>query len=302
MLTYYLEYIGQLEGEIAAKAQEADDLKAENDALKAENTRLTDLTRMLLSSSAFSSFLNDLSTNPTSIASAITPAPAASAPGQQLSQNIRKDANPHQRQLQVHAQSSAQVGMTLVPDTAVDFSVFDPTNAVWGAGMDYDFSNTQVFALLELPEGPVMDNVDIGLLSGKSSNTKGSYSNGELKEDTPIIERMPVTLKKTEDFHDTSDVSQEDELDASNPAFALFIDYPAPITSPHSHTVCTESDYRFFGTIEPEKAFARLDLIVNEECPSENGVVASAVMARFERLCSEVEAVSQRIAALISHL
>ena len=298
----FLEYIGQLEGEIAAKAQEADDLKAENEALKAENTRLTDLTRMLLSSSAFSSFLNDLSANPASIAPATIPAPAASAPAQQQSQTIRKDANPHQRQLQTHTQSSAQVGMTLIPDTTMDFSVFDPTNTVWGVNMDLGFSNAQVFAVMELPEGPLMDNVDVGLLSGKSSNTIGSYSNGESKEDAPIIERMPAASEKIEDFPEISNVPREDELDASNPAFALFVNYPASTTSSTSHNVRTESDYSIFGDIQPEKAFARLDLVVNDEVPSENGVVSSAVMARFERLCSETEAVSRRIAALTAHL
>lgn len=295
------EYIGQLEGEIATKAQEADDLKAENEALKAENTRLTDLTRMLLSSSAFSSFLNDLSTNPTSIAPATTPASAASTLGHQQPPTIHKDANPHQRQLQPLSQSSAQVGMTLIPDTTMDFSVFDPTNTTWGANMDFGFSNTQVFAVTELPEGPTIDNVDIGLLSGKSSNTIGSYSIGESKEDAPTIERMPALSTEFEITYERSDVSQEHELDAANPAFALFVDYPTSTTS-SSDILRTEPDYSIFGGIQPAKAFARLDLIVNEEVPAEYGVVSAAVMARFERLCSETEAVSQRIAALTAHL
>src|SRR5437763_10380591 len=89
-LTNYLEYIGQLEGEVAAKAQEASDLRAQNRQLIEENTRLTDLTRMLLSSQAFSSFLNELSLNG-------IPAPAtAAASSQPQPQPTKKDVNPHQ--------------------------------------------------------------------------------------------------------------------------------------------------------------------------------------------------------------
>lgn len=300
-----LEYIGQLEGEIATKVQDADELKAENEALKAENTRLTDLTRMLLSSPAFSSFLNDLSSTGNGIPA---PAPAAtlarpSSSGTQQSQPLRKDANPHQRQLQNQSQSRTQVGMTLVPDNSMDFSVFDPANNAWGGNVDFGFNNAQVFSVTELPEGPPMDSINIGILSGKSSNIVGPYSSDEAKDDAPIIERMPASPPKR-DTTIASDVICEDiELDASNPAFALFVDYPASaLKSYTSESVSVEPEYRVFGGIDPEKAFARLDLVVHDEDPDNEGVVSSAVMARFERLCSETEAALLRVAVLTAHL
>merc|ERR1712230_262179 len=58
------EYIGQLEGEIAVKVNENTDLRNQNRALMEENTRLSDLTRMLLSSPSFSGFLDTLASNP----------------------------------------------------------------------------------------------------------------------------------------------------------------------------------------------------------------------------------------------
>jgi hypothetical protein len=291
------EYIGQLEGEISGKAQEADDLRAENEALKAENTRLTDLTRMLLSSAAFSSFLNDLSgTNPmTTLPSTTNAAPAPSSAPQQ-SRPVRKDPNPYQRQLQTQPHNGTQVGMTLVPDAPLNFSAFSATNNTWNDTMDFGFNNTRVFAVTELPQGPAVDSVDVDILSGKSS----SYSP---KEDMPTPERMPVVSTETEAVIECEEI----ELDASNPAFALFIDYASEPTSSTSKpetssTTPSETNYQVFGSIAPEKALARIDLVVNENDSSEDGVVSSAVMDRFRRLCSEAEAASSRLAAITSHL
>ncbi|KAI5306368.1 hypothetical protein KEM56_001205 [Ascosphaera pollenicola] len=58
------EYIGQLEGEVAAKTNEANDLRLQNRVLAEENARLNELTSMLLSSPQFSSFLNENSDIP----------------------------------------------------------------------------------------------------------------------------------------------------------------------------------------------------------------------------------------------
>lgn len=54
------EYIGQLEGELHAKSVEADELRVQNETLAAENARLTDLTRALLSSTHFSGSVGDV--------------------------------------------------------------------------------------------------------------------------------------------------------------------------------------------------------------------------------------------------
>ncbi|KAI9887107.1 MAG: hypothetical protein M1823_001097 [Watsoniomyces obsoletus] len=99
----FVEYIGQLEAELSAKAKESNDLRQENRALRDENTRLSDLTRMLLGSPAFSGFLEQLSTNggassaPTQTSSS-APAANDSVVGGPSVAPTPKDVNPSQAQ------------------------------------------------------------------------------------------------------------------------------------------------------------------------------------------------------------
>ncbi|KAK5128859.1 hypothetical protein LTR85_000192 [Meristemomyces frigidus] len=58
------EYIGQLEGEVAMKAQEANGLRTENAALMQENDRYRGLIETLLRHPAFTPFINDISKDP----------------------------------------------------------------------------------------------------------------------------------------------------------------------------------------------------------------------------------------------
>lgn len=174
----------------------------------------------------------------------------------------------------------------------MDFSVFDPAGSTWG-GMDFGFNNAQVFSVTELPVGPA---IDVGLLSGKSSNTVGSYPSEDGKVDAPVIERMPQRQDIIESIDVPAIPCDDVDFDETDPAFALFVDGPAVGTP-----VPTEIHDRIFGSIEPEKAFARYDLAVDDGCDVE-GIVSSAVMARFERACLDMEAASRRVAAATAHL
>nr|OQO25338.1 hypothetical protein B0A51_06700 [Rachicladosporium sp. CCFEE 5018] len=58
------EYIGQLEGEVAVKVQEASTLRSENTALMQENERYRGLIETLLRHPAFTPFINDISKDP----------------------------------------------------------------------------------------------------------------------------------------------------------------------------------------------------------------------------------------------
>lgn len=297
----HLEYIGQLEGEIAVKVKEADELRSENDALKAENTRLTDLTRMLLSSSAFSTFLNDLSSSGPTVMN--TPAASAShnapATQQQIQPKSRKDANPHQTNLQSQQQSNTQIGMALIPEQTMDFAAFDPTSNAWAGNMDYGFNNAQVFSVMALPPEPNIDSIDCGILSGKFSNSVGPYSSDDAKDSTPSIERMPIAEKVPEVKSESVMLFDDSEFDESDPAFALFVDSPSQPKPTHA-----DEEYRVFGAIELEKAVARFDIIIDDgsDDSSNDGTVSSTVMARFECMCLNLEAASSRIAAVTSHL
>src|ERR1700759_4238111 len=61
---YFIEYISQLEGEVAAKTNEAAEYKRMNSALMQENARYKLLAEKLLAHSAFHPFLEELSRDP----------------------------------------------------------------------------------------------------------------------------------------------------------------------------------------------------------------------------------------------
>ena len=105
----------------------------------------------------------------------------------------------------------------------------------------------------------------------------GSYPAEESKDDAPAIERMPAT-EKVEAVSDVASSCDEVELDESDPAFALFADSP-----PSTPSVKLEDE--LFGGIELEKAFSRLELVVEDEA-SDQFEISTVTMDRFERLCS----------------
>lgn len=183
-----IEYITQLESEVAQKAQEANELRVQNRQLMEENTRLTDLTRMLLSSQAFSGFLQELSNsgvpnNAQPQSQQQQQRPAHSQPQQQQQQS-RKDVSSHEAARQIQSQNNhMQVGMTLIPETPIDMSVFDGPGS-WNnviASNDY-----HVFSVVEMPEPPKLD---MDVLSGKPSHCTSIPSS---KKDVPVIPSLPT--------------------------------------------------------------------------------------------------------------
>ncbi|CAZ84322.1 unnamed protein product [Tuber melanosporum] len=131
------EYITHLEQEVATKTNEATDLQHENTRLKEENNKLSELTRMLLSSPAFSVFLdamqpaaqNDTLEQVPNATTAPEPKTAPSNTDASLRPNTRKDVNPN-----------------LVPVS--EDSEWPLAYNTWGT------NSPQVFSVLELPQGP----------------------------------------------------------------------------------------------------------------------------------------------------
>ncbi|KAI9779520.1 MAG: hypothetical protein M1839_007328 [Geoglossum umbratile] len=284
------EYIGQLEAEVATKINEANDLKVQNRALMEENTRLSDLTRMLLSSPSFSSFLDTLSPVdglPAPVESSQRPPVPIKAPRptENPTASAPKDANPYA--------AHQQVGMALVPDTNTDFSMLElnhnwPTGylpGVWGT------NQPQVFSMLELPEGPA---VDTSALSGKSSSfTSEIFSNDEAKVEAPVIERMPVIEEQTGKVCIAPVAKPEEDLGESDPAFSLFADAPvAEVTK--AETAALVPVLELLQGITIGKA-PRFELVSAEEA---NQDVTAADMDLFQRLCDSTEAALRRIDAL----
>ncbi|KAJ9298863.1 transcriptional regulator family: bZIP [Paecilomyces variotii] len=284
------EYIGQLEGEVAIKTNEANELRMQNRALFEENARLTDLTRMLLSSPHFSSFLNDFSLNgiPSSQPQQQQQVQQTVVSQPQMQQNHQKDVNPARVAQDFQMQQNPQVGMVMVPEQSVNVPTMDMNAGGWNSGIDMNFTNAPVFAVFEVPE-PV---IDTGVLCGKSSNFVGSEVLETSKDEVPSLERPPVPeglKEKTNVGTPNPDV----EIDESDPAFALFLDSP-----PVSQSSSPEKVQNIFDGVKSEKAPSAFELVVEDESTE----VSAVTMRRFERLCHSMEAAFQRVSMVTAHL
>ncbi|KUI73612.1 hypothetical protein VM1G_09213 [Cytospora mali] len=281
------EYITQLESEIANKVTENGDLRAQNRALVDENKRLSDLTRMLLSSPSFSDFLERLSSNPAQI--------SQSAPQVEQRQDARqppKDVSPYASQ---HMQRQ-QIGMTMMPEQNMDFSML--------GGVDADTYNyqPQVYAVLETPE----PQIDVSALSGKNSNFVGDYFEAEIeKVDMPVIVRPVVAEEKsTAPKAPEIPVAVDDDFE-NDPDFALYHNSsvaPASfkeeeaVVKPEAEDASHLDD--LFGGVGSEKTLARFELIdatLEEEA-------AARSMACFETLAASLEAVCSRLEILTADI
>lgn len=317
MLTYdFPEYIGQLEGELAAKAAEADEYKAKSEELVAENKRLTDLTRLLLSSSAFSDFLNELSGTSVT-ASAIqqmSQAPTQPQP-QTQSQQQRKDANPNQ--YRSHSAHNSTIGMAMIPEEPSQ-----PSNTGDSTGYGYQNSNVntglydaQVYAVTSVPD-PAFTPFEPVTLSQKSSES----IHIDTKDAPAPIERLiPSFAHQAKDIIPAPIETYEDdegedmiEIDESDPTFALYADHPASSSSSAATEVAPEDC--IFGAIPMEKALERLELVIvppytsssssNEDLSDGNATaeVSVATLERFQLLCCSIESSVVRVANLTAHL
>ena len=287
MLTILAEYITQLEAEIANKVTENGDLRAKNRALVDENKRLSDLTKMLLSSTAFSSFLDQLSSNPEMAQ------PQQQQPQQQEQQSRQppKDVNPYSAQQQMQHQ---QIGLAMIPEQTMDYSML---NLDTMDGFNYQ---PQVFTAMVDTSDQLT--IDTSLLSGKTSNFVGGqeeFDSDEEKVDMPVISERPTTtttVEKEETPAITTPVI--DEAFENDPAFALYHESTATESSANSPIVEFNveglSNIDIFGGIAPEKAFNRYELVD----ATEDEMNATMAMARIQRISANLESVMARLESL----
>lgn len=270
------EYITQLESERDNKDEEVNRLRQSNRALLEENKRLSDLTRMLLSSPSFSNFLDHLSTNPAALPQAA--APQVKAEPQQEQRQMPKDVNPYGGN-----PSQQQIGMAMIPEQTMDFSMLNLDG--------YNFQ-PQVF-VVDTPEVPAP--IDSSILSGKSSNFVEPLSSDEDKVEMPVIERLPVEAEESEPV----EAAPVDEEFESDPEFALYHTQPASSTTKSpAAAVESLSNVDLFGGIESEKAFSRFELVDS----TEEETTAALAMARVQRISASAESVVSRLELLTQDL
>ncbi|OTA65393.1 hypothetical protein K449DRAFT_267443 [Hypoxylon sp. EC38] len=274
------EYITQLESEIANKVTENGELRAQNRALMEENRRLSDLTRMLLSSPSFSNFLDHLSSNPSAL-------PQQQQQQQQPEQRqpeprqVPKDINPYTAGQQNHQQQ--QIGMVMIPEHTMDFSMLNINSDAFNY-------QPQVFAVLETPDMPV---IDTEALAGKSSNFVGeSFESDSEKTDAPILEapvlpstKAPEPLESPEPAACETTIAADLDGDIYDDETIVVPSKPAELDTDSLTAV------DIFGGIESEKACAQYEFVDS----SEEEIVANIAARRVERLAASINAVFARL-------
>lgn len=274
------EYITQLESEIATKVTENGDLRAQNRALLEENKRLSDLTRMLLSSPSFSNFLDHLSQSP-------NPAPQQQQLAAQMAQRqpeqrqVPKDVNAYAAGRQAQQQ---QIGMVMIPEQSMDFSMLNIAESTEA----YNYQ-PQVFAVLETPEMP---EIDTAALSGKTSDVMSESFDATEKVEIALPE-APVLLESAKAQAPQTPVEQSEAEKVVADLDADIFDDETSVASPCQSIVDALSTI----VIPSEKAsvFELVDA-------SQEEAVATKALARVSRLTASIEATMSRMERLTADL
>ncbi|EEP78061.1 predicted protein [Uncinocarpus reesii 1704] len=277
------EYIGQLEGEVTVKTNEANELRIQNQALMQENARLGDLTRMLLSSPHFASFLNDISVN--GLPPLLQKAPLTNQT--HMPADMSSDAKAPQLSQEVEVQNT----QTVVPSIAEEPFDFASMDSGWNSGIDINFTNPTVLAVLDVPEGPF---VDPAVLSGKNSISVGLPSADEAKSELPALPLSIFDSYSMEEANEPHCPAIEVDVDENDPSFALYLDQP------NSESKNEPFGHPFRGP-EIGKASARYDLVVATH-PTDQHHSDHHALRQFKRLQASVEGAYQRISRVTSHL
>jgi hypothetical protein len=282
------EYIGQLEGEVAMKVNEANELRAQNRLLMEENARSRAFIERLLRHQAFTPFLEELSrdeslqikapmtTMPSSSAT-VTAAPAPTFAPQPQFNALSQPENP-------------QVSMTMAPEPQIDFAMLNlnnsnnTANANWNVNNGFNFQQPVAFAVTELPEGP-SNPLDTQAMSGKGYSAifdaEDDASVDEVKADYPVI-KSPVQSTQPA-------AVSVDEAEEHDDEYDLY--YSSPAT-----TVSAPLDEQESLFTNPEKAFAHYSLVLSDDANE------TRLAERLERKIAAMSTVMQRISDITSML
>jgi hypothetical protein len=280
------EYITQLEGEVAGKATEVNELKVQNRALMEENARFRALAEKLLAHPAFHPFLDELSHDPELAQSLSKMAGVSSAPAP-----ANKDLNPYSSQAQQlmppPRSENPHIGMALMPEPQLDFASLTLGNNSWAVpsmGMP-TFQQPQVFAVLELPEPA--EPLNFSDLSGKGEESlldrlASDDEKVELPEiEAPIKAEEPSIEKPAEE----STTAPAFEFDGNDDTVTLYAN-SRPAASTPSDPLAID--------LASEKP--RFELVITTE--SEQQTLSD----RLQRLTARMDASFYRISAMTSRL
>jgi hypothetical protein len=285
------EYIGQLEGELAVKSNEANDLKLQNRALMEENARFRALSEKLLAHSAFRPFLDEISRDPELSRSlseisgtnrqSVTPTP----------QPTQKDTDPYSagaQQYMPQQNLNQHVGMVMMPEPQIDFSALNLGGNNWALpnGMN-NFQQHQVFAVLEVPEPA--EPIDIAALSGKSGSSIVESFDEYSKYDHPTEIEAPELPKDqvvlAHDKENEVSATSASQFDENDPAYTLYANsssstVTAPVESPTAPT---------------EKAAIHFALVVATDADIQ------CSSARLEKMVARMEASFTKLDAMMAN-
>lgn len=281
------EYIGQLEGEVAMKVNEANELRAQNRLLMEENARSRAFIERLLRHQAFTPFLEELSrdeslqikapmTNMSTSSAAVSTAPA---PAFQPQFNaMSQPENP-------------QVSMTMAPEPQIDFAMLNLNNSNnanpnWNVNNGFNFQQPVAFVVTELPEGP-SNPLDTQAMSGKGYsaifNAEDDVSVEEIKADYPVIKNPVQSTQPT--------VAPVDEAEEQDDEYELY--YSSPPCTTAASAPLEEQEVLFTN---PEKVFAHYSLVLSDEANE------ARLAERLERKIAAMNTVMQRISDITSML
>lgn len=246
-----------------------------------ENSRLADLTRMLLSSPHFSSFLNDLSVNGPPAQLLQPPSTQPPAPAE-----IANDSKAAQVAQDVQLSNPQTVLPPLVEDE-FDFASFE---SGFNSGIDPNFSNPTILAVMEVPEGP---SIDTAALSGKSSFSTGSVTSDLPKELCPSFSHSLIQITPLESSSQETCGFQTADVDENDPSFTLYLDQPKEEPNSPFANVCSGPP--------SEKVTARFDLVVDADAAGPNRVDLIA-LRQFQRFRASIESSYERVCRATSHL
>jgi hypothetical protein len=229
---------------------------------------------MLLSSPSFSGFLDTLSQNPAAAQSAQQVAQPR-VEQQQPQRQVRKDVNPYAATAQQMQQQ--HIGMTLIPEHNMDFSMLDLTS-------DGSYAyQPQVFSVLSMPETVI----DTEILSGKAESPFTPLASEDVKVELPKVERAPEVAVIEEPVDSIEVVDEEFDAD---PTFALFSS-PSVIANP----VIEATEFVFdLASIDSIAKPSQYELVV---APVDDAS-SDAAMKRLQRLTAQIDLVVDRLSNL----